>query len=334
RAFAPPIPGLAEAGYLTNETVFGLTERPARLAIIGGGPIGCEMAQAFRRLGSDVVLFHNREHILNREDADAAAIVQRQFLREHICLLLNTRIVRVSMQNGNAVLHFDRPQGSGDVAVDAILVAAGRTPNIESLNLEAIGVQYDQRTGIVVNDHLQTTNPAIYAAGDVCMKHQFTHAADAAARIVIRNTLFLGHDRLSNLVMPWCTYTEPEIAHVGLYAHEAEQQGMQVETIKVDFEHVDRAITDGDEEGFVKMHIKKGSDQIVGATIVARNAGDMISEVTLAIVGNLGLKTLATVIHPYPTQAEAIRKVADAYNRTRLTPTVKTVFHQWLAWNR
>ncbi|TMB48778.1 MAG: FAD-containing oxidoreductase, partial [Deltaproteobacteria bacterium] len=223
---------------------------------------------------------------------------------------------------------------AGEVAVDEILVGAGRAPNVEGLGLEAVGVQWDPARGVLVNDRLQTTNRRIYAAGDVCMQHKFTHMADAAARIVIQNTLFLGRKKLSALHVPWCTYTDPEIAHVGMYERDAARQGIAVDTFVTPLSTVDRAIADGEEEGFVKVHVKKGTDRILGATIVARHAGEMLNELTLAMVGGLGLGTLANVIHPYPTQAEAIRKTADAYNRTRLTPTVKKAFQRWLAWTR
>lgn len=332
RAVHPPIPGLAEAGFLTNETVFSLTERPKRLAVIGGGPIGCELAQAFRRLGCEVTLFHNASHILNREDADAADIVQKTFLREGVQLVLDSQLSRVERTAAGKVLHFTAHGQQGLVTVDEILVGAGRAPNVEGLNLEGVGVRYDKQKGVMVNDQLQTANSRIYAAGDICMDYKFTHAADAAARIVIQNTLFFGRKKLSALTVPWCTYTDPEIAHVGLYEQDAQKRGIEVNTFSVSMKDVDRAITDGEEEGFVKVHVKKGTDQILGATIVARHAGDMINEITVAMVGKVGLGTLATVIHPYPTQGEAIKKVADAYNRTRLTPTVKNLFQRWLRW--
>jgi len=327
---ALPIPGLAEAGSLTNETVFSLTELPKRLAVIGAGPIGCELAQAFRRLGSEVVLFDAAPHVLVREDADAAEILQRAFVRDGIRLVLSCELRRVTRRGPRRVIEL----AAGEVAVDEILVGAGRAPNVEGLGLEAVGVQYDPARGVLVNDHLQTTNPRIYAAGDVCMQHKFTHMADAAARIVIQNTLFLGRKKLSALHVPWCTYTDPEIAHVGMYERDAARQGIAVDTFVTPLSTVDRAIADGEEEGFVKVHVKKGTDRILGATIVARHAGEMLNEITLAMVGGLGLGTLANVIHPYPTQAEAIRKTADAYNRTRLTPRVKRVFQSWLAWTR
>lgn len=334
RATPPSIPGLAEAGYLTNETVFSLTERPIRLAVIGGGYIGCELAQTFQRLGSEVVLLHKNARILDREDADAAEIVQQAFVREGIKLILQCKLQKVERRNGAKIIHYSANGQVGSVVVDEILVGAGRSPNVEGLNLEAVGVQYDQRNGVIVNDRLQTTNPRIYAAGDVCLQWKFTHAADAAARIVIQNSLFLGRKKLSALTMPWCTYTDPEIAHVGLYETQAQKRGIEVNTYFIPFSQVDRAITDDEIEGFVKVLVKKGTDKILGATIVARHAGEMISEISLAMVGNLGLGTIATVIHPYPTQAEAIRKAADAYNRTRLTPFVKQLFSRWLAWTR
>ncbi len=334
RAARPAVEGLEAAGFLTNETVFSLTERPRRLAVIGGGPIGCELAQAFRRLGCEVVLFHNASHILNREDADAAEIVQRTFISEGIRLVLDCKIKRVVKSGADKVIQYGCEGRQEETAFDEILVGAGRAPNVETLGLETVGVAYDTKKGVKVNDRLQTTNPRIYAAGDICMDYKFTHAADAAARIVIQNALFMGRKKLSALTMPWTTYTDPEIAHVGMYERDAEKAGIPAQTFTRPLAEVDRAIADGEEEGFVKVHVKKGSDRILGATIVARHAGEMINEITLAMVGGLGLGTIANVIHSYPTQAEAIKQVGDAYNRTRLTPLVKKVLGRWLAWTR
>ncbi|MFQ5960338.1 MAG: mercuric reductase [Candidatus Methylomirabilales bacterium] len=333
RAAAPPIPGLAEAGYLTNETVFSLTERPERLAVIGAGPIGCEMSQAFRRLGSEVWILEAQSQILTREDRDAAEIVQRAFVRDGVHLVLGCTIFKVERRGSEKIIQVEGNGARTDLPVDAILVGVGRAPNVEGLNLEGAGVVYST-DGVQVNDYLQTTNPRIYAAGDICLPYKFTHTADATARIVIQNALFAGRKKLSSLIIPWCTYTDPEIAHVGMYERDALHKGIPVETFVRHLRDVDRAITDGEEEGLVKVHVKKGTDQILGATIVARHAGEMISEITLAMVGKLGLKTISNVIHPYPTQAEAIRQVADAYNRTRLTPGVKNLFTRWFAWTR
>jgi pyruvate/2-oxoglutarate dehydrogenase complex dihydrolipoamide dehydrogenase (E3) component len=334
RAVEPPIEGLKEAGFLTNETVFNLTERPKRLACVGAGPIGCELAQAFRRLGSEVVLFHHGGHILNREDADAAEIVQQVFIKEGIQLILNSQVKRVVKDGNGKTITFTSGGHENSITVDEILIGVGRAPNVEGLNLEGVGVEYDNKRGVFVNDYLQTTNPRVFAAGDICMNWKFTHAADAAARIVIQNALFFKSKKLSSLVMPWCTYTDPEIAHVGLYERDAQAKGIEVTTIVRKLEDVDRAITDGQDSGFVKVHLKKGTDQILGATIVASHAGDMISEVTLAITSGIGLGKISSVIHPYPTQAEAIKQTADAYNRTRLTPFVKGIFETWLRWSR
>jgi pyruvate/2-oxoglutarate dehydrogenase complex dihydrolipoamide dehydrogenase (E3) component/uncharacterized membrane protein YdjX (TVP38/TMEM64 family) len=334
RAVEPPIPGLAETGYLTNETVFNLAQCPPRLAVIGGGPIGCELAQAFQRLGSQVSLLHKSAHLLDREDMEAAALVQKAFIREGIELRLNATITRVERNVGRRLVYYEAQAKEETLAVDEILAGAGRAPNIEGLNLEAAGVQYDGRKGVLVNDCLQTTNPRIYAAGDVCLDWKFTHAADFSARIVIQNALFLGRKKASALTMPWCTYTDPEIAHVGLYERDARERGMEVDTYVREFKEVDRAVLDGEEEGFVKFHVRKGRDEILGATIVARHAGEMISEISVAMAARIGLGKLASVIHPYPTQAEALRQCGDAYNRTRLTPTVKKWMGRWLAWQR
>ncbi|MDJ0678822.1 MAG: mercuric reductase [Xenococcaceae cyanobacterium MO_167.B52] len=327
RAVKPKIEGLEAVGYLTNETVFSLTEIPPRLAVIGGGPIGCELAQSFQRLGSQVTLFHRGNHVLNKEDKEAAEIVQQALIKDGIRLILGCQMKGVEQTPEGKIIHFSCDGSRDSIVIDEILAGAGRQPNVESLNLEAVGVEYDSRKGVIVNDNLQTSNPKIYGAGDICMNWKFTHAADAAARIVLKNTLFspfgFGKYKLSDLVMPWVTYTDPEIAHVGMYEEEAQAKGIDCNIIKIDFDDVDRALAEAETEGFLKILHKKGSDEILGATIVARHGGEMISEVTTAIVHKIGLSKMSSVIHPYPTQAEAIKKAADAYRRTLLTPTSK-----------
>jgi pyruvate/2-oxoglutarate dehydrogenase complex dihydrolipoamide dehydrogenase (E3) component len=325
RAAVPNIPGLIEAGYLTNETVFSLTERPRRLAVIGGGPIGCELAQTFGRLGCEVVLFDRGSQILNKEDPAAAAILQQVLVKEGVKLILDCQLQQVAATAaGKTITYTSNSAGELDsIEVDEILIGAGRMPNIEHLNLAAVDVASDAK-GIKVNDYLQTTNPKIFAAGDVCMKWQFTHAADAAARIVIKNTLFapfgLGKSKLSSLVMPWVTYTDPEIAHVGMSDDDARHQGIDFDTIEISLSKVDRAITDGETAGFVKIIHRQGSDEILGATIVSSHAGETISHITTAMVNKIGLSKLSNTIQPYPTQADAIKKAADAYRKTLLTP--------------
>ena len=328
RAIIPKIDGIKETGFHTNETIFSVTELPKSLAVIGAGPIGCELAQAFQRLGTNVTLFHKYDHILNKEDPDAAEIIQNTFIKEGINLVFNAKILKVEKTEQGKKIYYNSNRIQESITVDEILVGAGRTPNIEGLNLEAVGVEYD-RKGVKVNDFLQTTNPKIYAAGDICLPYKFTHTADAAARIVIKNTLFapfgFGKSKFSDLVIPWITYTAPEIAHVGKYEHQLQEQGIKYDTIKIFMSSVDRAIVDGETKGFVKIHHQKGSDKILGATIVSSHAGEIISEITAAIVNKIGLNGLSNVIHSYPTHAEAIKKAADAYRRTLLTPRSKKI---------
>jgi pyruvate/2-oxoglutarate dehydrogenase complex dihydrolipoamide dehydrogenase (E3) component len=333
RASRPAIPGLAEVGCLTNENVFSLTELPRRLAVVGAGPIGCELAQVFARFGSEVCLIEAMHGIMPNDDPQCTEIVRQALLRDGVKIICCGKDLRISRDAHGKRLSVESHGERHDLSVDEILLGVGRSPNVESLGLDAVGVEYDGQ-GIKINDRLQTTNRRIYAAGDVCSRHRFTHAADAMARIVIRNALFLGRAKLSDLVIPWCTYTDPEIAHVGLSQREARERGIAVQTFVQEFSHVDRAVLDGDDAGLVKIHVRDGSDRIVGATIVARHAGEMISEITLAMSAGLGLRAIADTIHPYPTQSEAIRRAADAHNRTRLTPRVKRLFARWLAWTR
>jgi len=335
RAAAPPVPGLQEAGYLDNETVFQLTARPPRLAVIGAGPIGCELAQTFRRLGSEVTILERADQILVREDPDAAGVLQQAMARDGVEMVFGCEIARVERDGDAKVLHVtDRDGSPRRLVVDEVLVGAGRAPNVEDLGLETVGVEHDTRNGVTVDDFLRTSNRRIYAVGDVCMAWKFTHAADAAAKIVVQNALFFGRKRLSRLVMPWCTYTDPEIAHVGLHARDADEGGVAIDTFQVPLTAANRAVTDGRTEGFVKVHVRRGGDRVVGATIVAHHAGDLIPLLTLAIQRKVGLGAFTDLIFPYPTQAEAIKRAAGEYTRGRLTPGVKRWFERFLRWRR
>ncbi|MDA8376345.1 MAG: mercuric reductase [Planctomycetia bacterium] len=322
RAVDLPIAGLSEIGYLTNENVFCLTERPARLAVIGGGPIGCELAQAFARLGSQVFLLEQQRQLLPREDRDAAAIVEKALVHDGVQINCCCNIKSVTARDNKKYLALEGPDCTSALCVDEILIGVGRAPNVEGLDLEAAGVEYDKR-GVQVDDFLRTSNRRIYAAGDICSPYKFTHAADAMARIVIQNALFLGRKRASALTIPWCTYTDPEVAHVGLYPAEAEKRGISLDTLKVPLEEVDRAVLDSETAGFLKVHVESATGHILGATLVARHAGETISELTLAMQVKMTMGRLATIMHPYPTQAAVIRQAADVYNRRRLTPQVK-----------
>ncbi|MBL8797002.1 MAG: mercuric reductase [Planctomycetia bacterium] len=333
RASLPPIPGLAEAGALTNETVFNLTELPRRLIVIGAGPIGCELAQCFQRFGSQVALVDIVLGVLPRDDPDAAAIVRRALEADGMQLHLGVKPTRAESDGHEKRLHLEVNGQPVTLTGDAILVAAGRRPNTEDLGLEAGGIQYD-KNGIQVNDYLQTTNPNVYAAGDICSPFKFTHAADALARIVIRNALFFGRAKASSLVIPWATYTDPEVAQVGLTAREANEKGIAVQTFRVSLGELDRGILDGETEGFALAHVRQGKDEIIGATVVAAHAGDLIAEMALAMTKGLGLSALSQTIHSYPTQAEVWKKLGDAYMRTKLTGFTSGALKQLLQWRR
>jgi pyruvate/2-oxoglutarate dehydrogenase complex dihydrolipoamide dehydrogenase (E3) component len=334
RASVPPITGITEAGYLTNETVFSLTELPPRLAVIGGGPIGCELAQAFARFGSTVTVIEQAGHLLSREDADAAEIVQQAMVRDGIELCLQAKILQVTRKGKDKVIQVEQNGRSLELTVDEILVGIGRAPNVEGLNLDGAGIAYDAKEGVKVNDLLQTTNPRVYAAGDICFPYKFTHTADALARILIANALFIGRQKTTTLTIPWCTFTDPEIAHVGMYERDAIEKGIEVQTLTVPLADMDRAVLDGETGGIARVHLRKGTGKILGATIVARHAGEMINEFSLAMTSGLGISAIGSVIHPYPTQAEVIKRLADAHNRMRLTPFVKKVLGGWLKWQR
>ncbi|MEO7761810.1 MAG: mercuric reductase [Casimicrobiaceae bacterium] len=330
RSMLPEIPGLAEAGYLTNETVFDLTALPSSLLVIGGGPLGCELAQAFCRFGSRTVIAHDEPLFLPKEERDAAQMVSDALARDGVEIHLNTRVLQVRVEGGKKLVQTVNDGSIATITVDLILTGIGRVPAVADLDLDAAGVAYDANAGIRVDDFLRTTNRRIYAAGDVCMEHRFTDTAEASARIVVQNALFLGRKRVSALTVPWCTYTDPEIAHVGLYVKQARERGIPVKTFTVPMHDVDRAIADGEEDGFVKIHVREGTDKILGATVVARHAGEMINGISLAMVAGIGLKTIARVIHTYPTQAEAIKKAANAYMRTRLTPFLGWLLRKWI----
>ena len=334
RATVPPIPGLDEVSYLTNETLFSLTELPRRLGVVGAGPIGCEIAQTFARLGSEVFLIEKADRILPNDDSDAAAVVQKSLERDGVTVLCCGQHLKVRNAADSAVIEVDARGVHYSEQVDQLVISTGRAPNVEGLGLEQAGVEFDLRQGVTVNDRLQTTNSNIFAAGDVCSQHKFTHAADFNARLVIQNALFLGRSKASSLLIPWCTYTSPELAHVGLTSTQATERDIRCDTYQQDFTEIDRAILQGETDGFVRVLTRKGTDQILGANVVAEHAGDLISEITLAMQHRIGLKKLSSVIHPYPTQAEAIRKLGDQYNRTRLTPFVKSLFRRWLEWSR
>ena len=323
RPAVPPVEGLAESGFLTSETVFSLTERPGHLAVVGAGPIGCELAQAFARFGSRVTLIEAAERVLPHDDPDAATVVAGALERDGVRVLTGASIQGVEASGAGKALRVRR--GAAEESVDAthLLVAAGRRPAVEGLGLEAAGIAYGE-AGIAVDGRMRTSNPRVYALGDVAGRLRFTHAADAQARMVVRNALFFGRGKEEELVIPWCTYTSPEVAHVGPPAEALAGRG--VETITVPLDEVDRARLDGAEDGFVRIHLARGTDTIVAATIVAEHAGELISQVAQAMTAGIGLAKVGETVFPYPTVAEALRKAADRWRRGKLTPLVRRGF--------
>ncbi|KAI0558906.1 Pyridine nucleotide-disulfide oxidoreductase [Gracilaria domingensis] len=341
----PPIPGLGvlhdrsvkdmdrkpHTAIMTNETFFNLTELPRRLGVIGTGVIGMELGQAMQRLGSSVVMFGRSGKVLPKEDKDLSALIKEQMINDGVAFNLNVSSYRMVEYTGKVSdegfkevrLVTEEDGDRKEYLFDAMLVATGRKPNVDGLNLKAAGVEYDNKRGLKVNDTLQTTNPKIYGVGDVCSEYKFTHVSDFMARTVIRNALFFGKEKMSNLLIPYATFTTPEIAHVGLYESDMKEKGIRYKTFEKHFDDNDRAICDGSTVGMVRVHVEEKSDSILGASIVGAGAGNMISEITLAMQSKTGLGALASVIHPYPTTAEAVRQVGDLYNRTRLTSTVK-----------
>jgi pyruvate/2-oxoglutarate dehydrogenase complex dihydrolipoamide dehydrogenase (E3) component len=333
RAALPPIPGLTDAAPYTNETIFNLTERPARLAVIGAGPIGLELAQAFARFGTQVTVLNADARAMPRDDADAAAVVEASLRRDGVTLHHGVSITQVQRDASLTCITATVAGAPLHVEADALLVAAGRTPNVETLDLERAGVAFSRR-GVTIDDRFRTSNPRVYAIGDVASAYQFTHAADAQARLVVPNALFfgIGGGTASSLVIPYATYTSPEVAHVGRTPAQLAADGIAHDTITLPMHDNDRGILEDDTEGFLRVHLARGTDRLLGATLVCEHAGDMIGELTGAMRRRDRLGALAKTIRPYPTRAAIIGRAADQFNRGRLTPTAKSWFARFFRW--
>lgn len=323
----PPIPGLAEANALTNETVFELDDAPARIAVLGGGPIGCEMAQAFTQLGSEVTLIEMADQLLARESADAADRVRAGLQASGVEIRTGTKVNKVSLSDGKHKITSD----NGDFHADAVLAAFGRRPNVTKLGLDRAGVSVvDGR--IETDRHYRTGNRRVWAIGDVSSVYQFTAFADAQARALIQNALFPGNSAADARLLPMCTYTTPELARIGLTPSEAKQRGTAIDCYRIEFSDLDRAITENNTAGFAEILTLKGKDSIIGATIVADRAGDLIGLISILMSQKIGLGDLKSTLFCYPTESEFLKKLSDQYNRTRLTPTVAGLMKKWLDW--
>ena len=333
--FVPSIPGLAEADCVTSDTVWELRELPPRLAVLGGGPIGCELAQAFARFGSAVTQVERNGRLLMREDEDVADVLQAQFAAEGVRVLASHVVERVETENGaKRLLCRDAAGAAVAIPFDLILVATGRAPNTAGLGLEEVGVALDERGAVAVDEYLRTSVPTIYACGDVAGPYQFTHTASHQAWYAAVNPLFgpLKRFKADYSVIPWTTFTDPEVARVGLNEQDAERQGIAVEATRFHFADLDRALADGEGRGFVKVLTPPGKDRILGATIVGHHAGDLLAEFVVAMKWGLGLKKLMGTIHVYPTLAEATKFAASTWRKRHAPEGLLDWvgrFHRW-----
>jgi pyruvate/2-oxoglutarate dehydrogenase complex dihydrolipoamide dehydrogenase (E3) component len=307
------IAGLDQVGYLTSDSIFDLAELPGRLGVIGGGPLGCELAQAFCRLGSRVTLVQNEAKFLPDEERDAAELLSMSMSRDGVDTRLNTTVVAARMERGAKLLDTVNDDIKSSIAVDEILLSIGRIPNVDDLGLAAAGIDFDMAQGIHVDDFLCTSNADVYAAGDVCNRRQFTNVAESSALLAVQNAFGARLERQNQSTIPWCTYCDPEIAHIGLHAREARAQSIPVQAFTMMMQDVDRAITDGQDYGFIKIYVRQGTDQILGATIVATRASELINEMSVIMSAGIGMRRLATILHTYPAQSDAIRLAAVAF---------------------
>lgn len=325
RPAIPPLPGLEQIPYLTNETLFSVQEQIPHLLILGGGPIGCEMAQALTRLGSRVTVFDLAPGLLPREDQDISAVVAKRFKQEGIALHLGIKVIKVERQDSEIRVLMEHPQrGQYWLSGSHLLIAAGRKPNLESLGLDNAGVELNNGR-LVIDTRLRTSNKRIYACGDVAGPYLFTHMAEHQAGVVLRNALFHWPSKARTNNIPWCTYTDPELARIGLSESEALQQGIPHRVYRFPFADIDRAVTEGETEGLAKI-ITTPRGKLLGACIVGPHAGELIAEYGLAIAKGMKAADLSNTIHIYPTLAQINRRVADQRLKEALTPGRK----QWL----
>ncbi len=331
RPAVPPIPGLADCDYLTSDTLWDLRELPRRLLVLGGGPIGCELAQAFARLGSKVTLVEMLPRLLLREDEEASQLLVESLKRDGVNVLTGHRAEEFRQESGAHIAKCSSESGTIDIPFDKVLVAVGRRANTDNLGLENAGVELNDNGTVRVNDHLQTSCENIYACGDVAGPYQLTHAASHQAWYCAMNALFgtFKKFRVDYSVLPWATFTDPEVARVGLIEADAKEQGIAVDVTRYGIDDLDRAIADGEAKGFVKVVTKAGSDKILGVTIVGHHAGDLIAEYVGAMRHGRGLRSILNTIHIYPTLAEANRFAAGEWQKKRLSETLLSISGWW-----
>jgi pyruvate/2-oxoglutarate dehydrogenase complex dihydrolipoamide dehydrogenase (E3) component len=321
KAFVPPIPGLDNIPHLTNETLFELEEQPGHLAIVGGGPIGTEMAQAFARLGTTVTVIDMLDRILSKDDAEASRLMQGVLERDGVRLELGSNVRGVSSPGGQIDIEISRDDGEVTVSADALLMATGRRANISTLNLQAAGVEIG-KGGVIVNDRCRTSQRHIYAVGDVTGRYQFTHMSEHMAKVAMTNALLKVPVKIDARHVPWVTFTDPEVAHVGATADELAEFGTNFRTYRFPYSKVDRALTDGEAEGFIKVHAKPSTGRVLGVDIVGKSAGELISEYALAMKNRIPMRKISDTIHPYPTYGLGARRAADQWYVQKQSPTL------------
>ncbi len=336
RPFVPAIPGLGSVDVLTSDTVWELTECPQRLLVLGAGPIGCELAQSFARLGAQVTVVDQASRVLPREDEDAAAQVAAQFAREGIRVITGASVKAFAREGEHSFAQLTLPGGEERLTFDKVLIAIGRKPNVEGFGLEALQMPLTERGTLEVNDTLQTVYPSIYACGDVAGPYQFTHMASYQAWYAVLNALVgrLKAFRIHYKVVPWTTFTDPEVARVGLSEQEAKEQGIPYEVTRYGIDDLDRAIADSEAHGFVKVLTQPGSDRILGATIVGYHAAELLTEFVLAMTHGMGLKKIAATTHVYPTLGEANRFTANAWRSARIPAHLLPWAERFFRWKR
>jgi pyruvate/2-oxoglutarate dehydrogenase complex dihydrolipoamide dehydrogenase (E3) component len=324
----PPIDGLQAVDYLTNETLFELETQPERLAIVGAGPIGTEMAQAFARLGTDVTVLDMADRILSNDDAELTATLRETLVDEGVEYVLEAQVEEVAQSDGTITISAtaDEPV---TVEADALLLATGRTANVDGLNLDAAGIDYT-RQGITVDDRCRTSQGHIYAVGDVTGRYQFTHMSNHMAKVAVTNALLKVPSKIDKDHVPWVTYTEPELAHVGAHASDLDADGVSYETYHFPYDQLDRAITEGETTGQIKVHAKSLTGKILGASVLGERAGELITAFTIAMRNGVTLRNIGDTIHPYPAYGEGVRRVADQWYVQKQSPTftkvLQTVF--------
>lgn len=336
RPFVPPISGLDQVDYLTSDSLWDLRELPNRLLVLGAGPIGCELAQSFARLGAQVTVVDQAPRIMPREDEDVAELVMERFTREGVRVLTGFKADSFERDAQGGVLHVQGKNERMSLPFDKVLIAIGRKANVEGYGLEALEMPLTERGTIEVNEYLQTVYPSIYACGDVAGPYQFTHMASYQAWFAVLNAMLGGLKkfRINYKVVPWATFTDPEVARVGLSEQEAKEQGIEYDLTRYGIDDLDRAIADGEAHGFVKVLTAPGSDRILGATIVGYHAGELLTEFVLAMTHSLGLKKIAATTHIYPTLSEANRFTANAWRSARIPTNLLPWAERFFRWRR